>query len=160
MIAAEGPPVSVREAWTTVPYACDRSKGFLPGFTSKPQRETFYHGQCTDRMVNFDEFFNIQESEMVHKASDKDRPMYTQGILPWRLGYDATRIEACVSPPFAARAAPCLPHACLSVVAGTWSPSARVARVCADTAARRKALLPPESSPSLSPATAPCRVRA
>lgn len=160
VIAAEGPPVSVREAWTTVPYACDRSKGFLPGFTSKPQRETFYHGQCTDRIVNFDEFFNIQESEMVHKASDKDRPMYTQGILPWRLGYDATRIEACVSPPFAARAAPCLPHACLSVVAGTWSPSARVARVCADTAARRKASLPPESSPSLSPATAPCRARA
>ena len=92
----------MREAWHgTNHWGRDfqKNKGFLPTLST----ETTYHGSC-ERNLNLDEWFNLQESEAAHKgaqrAKGKDKPLYTQGLLPWRLGFDASRIEECArSPP-------------------------------------------------------------
>ena len=121
----------MREAWHgTNHWGRDfqKNKGFLPTLST----ETTYHGSC-ERNLNLDEWFNLQESEAAHKgaqrAKGKDKPLYTQGLLPWRLGFDASRIEECArSPPRcspgpatpaaprtaspAASPAPGPPHAC------------------------------------------------
>lgn len=92
-IAADGPAVSLSAAWGShgqIYGGRTQGKGFLPGHTSFPRRELCYHGSC-DKQLNFDEWFNLKESEEAKQSHN--RPMYLQGTIPWRLGYDPTRIE-------------------------------------------------------------------
>ena len=97
VLAEEGPPVTTREAYNSFVnhYAQKRAlAGILPGqVEGRPTEDQTLWNDAYTKVVGYDEYFNLEESKVANDAAAHDKPMYTQGIMPWRLGFDAKRIE-------------------------------------------------------------------
>lgn len=99
VLADDGPPVTFGEAYNArwhPWYARGRNKrlaGFLPGHVKgrRTEDQTFWTDSY-DKLIDYDEAFNLKEAE-VNGTADHDKPLYVQGVIPWRLGFDTKRVE-------------------------------------------------------------------